>query len=155
MFVDFAHDGEGVRHALGALQGVREKGYKVIGVVGGVGGGRDRRNRFEIGKAVAELADIVVVTTVDPYDEDPDAIIRDVFSTAEEGGLILNENLFTETDRCEGIRKALSFVRKGDVVIVAGKGAETTMMVSGGRSVLWDEREIVREKLRRTLSSEE
>ena len=148
VFVDFAHEGVGIRNAFGAFQDIRKRGHKVIGVVGGVGGGRDHRNRFEIGKEVAKLADIVVVTTVDPYDDDPDAIIADVISATEEGELVISETLFSETDRREGIRKALSFARDGDVVIIAGKGAETTMMISGGKSMPWDEREIVREEIR-------
>ena len=145
VFLDFAHEGVGIRNAFGALQRFRKE-HRVIGLVGGVGGGRDRRNRFEIGKAAAELADMVVVATQDPYDDDPAKIIADIVSTAKEGGLVEGETLFTEIDRREGIRKALSLAEKGDAVIIAGRGVELTIIVKG-KTIPWDERKIVREEV--------
>ena len=146
VFLDFAHEGMGIQNAFGALQEFRKDGHKVIGLVGGIGGGRDRRNRFEIGKYAAELADILIVTTQDPYDDDQVEIINDIVSTAKEK-LVLNKSLFTKVDRRDGIRKALSLAKTGDTVIIAGKGVELTMIVKG-KTIPWNEHQIVREEVR-------
>ena len=151
VFLDFAHEGVGIQNAFGALQRFREK-HKVIGLVGGVGGGRDRRNRFEVGKAAAELSDILIVTTQDPYDDDPEEIIHDIISSAEKI-LTPDKTLFAEVDRREGIRRALSFAETGDAVIIAGRGAELSMIVRG-KAIPWDERQAVRDELRILLKNE-
>ena len=149
VFVDYAHEGEGLRNALTTLQDIR-KNNKLISIVGGVGGGRDKRNRFEIGKVASELSDIVVVTNVDPYEDDPLEIINDVVNAAVKNKSVLNQNLFAEENRRDGIAKAFSLARDGDVVIVTGKGAELTMMVPDGH-IAWDERKIVRNILRSSI----
>ena len=152
IFIDFAHEGVGIQNAFNALQELRKE-HKIIALVGGVGGGRDRRNRFEIGRAAAKLTNITVVTTEDPYDDDPAEIVADIVSTAKEGGLVEGETLFTEIDRRNGIRKALSLAEKDDIVIITGKGAELTMMVKG-KAIPWDERAIVREEVRNIMKAQ-
>ena len=152
VFLDFAHEGVGIQNAFGALQEFRKEGHKIIGLVGGIGGGRDRRNRFEIGKHGSNLTDMLIVTTQDPYDDDPGEIIDDIVSTAKEN-LTLGETLFTEIDRREGIRKALALAEKNDVVIIAGKGVELTMIMKG-ETIPWDERQIVRNEVRTIVKNQ-
>ena len=84
---------------------------------------------------------------MDPYDDDPQQIIEDIAVSAERHGKIRGANLFAIQDRREGIRKALSLARGGDIVLITGKGAEQSMVVRG-ESIPWDDRTVVREELR-------
>lgn len=93
------------------------------------------------------MADFVVVSNVDPYEDDPQEIMEDIARAAELHGKVRNTNLFVIEDRREGIRKALSLATKGDIVLITGKGAEQSMVLKGG-SVSWDDRVVVRELLR-------
>ncbi len=139
-----------------ALEGLYQvvdllKPSHVIHVCGSTGGGRDRGRRAVIGKLVSEKADIVIVTNEDQYDEDPMEIIKQVSAGAQTVGKVLNKNLFEILDRREAIAKALGMAKKGDLVLVTGKGSEQAMAV-GDKLVPWDDREIVKEilqKLRR------
>lgn len=145
VFVDYAHEESSMRAATKAAR-VLANGNKVIVLLGAEGGGRDTSKRSAMGSAVAELADYVIISNVDPYDDDPMQIIEDIARAAETGGKIRNQNLFTIEDRRVGIQKALSFAREGDVVLITGKGAEQTMLI-GSKEIDWDDREITRELL--------
>ena len=86
----------------------------------GAGGDRDRAKRPLMGKVAAELADVVVITSDNPRDERPLAIIEEVASGAEGVGPAL-----VDVDRARAIAGALQTARAGDVVLIAGKGHET------------------------------
>ena len=92
-----------------------------------------------MGKVVAELADVSVVTSDNPRSEDPAAIAAEVVD-----GLDLD----IELDRRRAIERALEAARPGDVVVIAGKGHEQGQE-SGGRKLPFDDREVARETLRR------
>lgn len=128
---------------------------KIIHVLGSTGGGRDIARRKILGKLAGENADVVIVTNEDPYDDDPQQIIHDVADGAVEAGKIIKENLFREPDRRLAIAKALSKAEKNDLVIVTGKGAEQKMAVSHGRYIDWDDREVVREELKKLMASQQ
>jgi UDP-N-acetylmuramoyl-L-alanyl-D-glutamate--2,6-diaminopimelate ligase len=123
---------------------------KVIVLTGGQGGGRDRAKRAQMGTTAAKKADFVVVTNEDPYDDNPQEIIHEIADAAVAAGMIIGQNLFRNPDRRGGIAKALALANTGDCVVIAGKGAEQTMMVRGG-SIPWNEREIVREELKKLM----
>lgn len=146
VFVDYAHEAESMRQALEAARTKAGSADNVIVLLGAEGGGRDKSKRSAMGEVAAELADIVVVSNVDPYDDDPRTIIEDITRRAEELGKVREKNLFAIEDRRLGIRKALSVARPGDVVIITGKGAELSMVI-GERKIPWDERAIVREEI--------
>ncbi len=149
VFVDYAHEPNSLGQVLNLGREITSG--RVIALLGGVGGGRDRANRKEMGLLSGKLADIVVVTDVDPYKEDPMQIIEDVGKYVKDAGKKLGKDLFFELDRRDGIRKALSLAKKGDVVLITGKGAEKTIMTSVG-SEPFDERKIVRDTLKAVLS---
>jgi UDP-N-acetylmuramoyl-L-alanyl-D-glutamate--2,6-diaminopimelate ligase len=92
-----------------------------------------------MGRVVAELADISLVTSDNPRSEDPAAIAAEVVD-----GL----DLEVELDRRRAIERALDSAQAGDVVVIAGKGHEQGQEVAG-RKVPFDDREVAREALRR------
>lgn len=120
---------------------------KVIHLLGSAGGGRDKARRPLLGRLAAEKADFVVVTNEDPYDEDPAEIINQVAAGAEMAGKQNNVNLFKIMDRRDGIKKALTLAKKGDLVLFTGKGAEQSICLANGQKLPWDERDVVREEI--------
>jgi UDP-N-acetylmuramoyl-L-alanyl-D-glutamate--2,6-diaminopimelate ligase len=146
VFVDYAHDQPSFEALLKAARGMRHPGKKIIVVVGAEGGGRDKEKRPVMGRLCAELADRTIVTNVDPYEDDPLPIIKDIVDAAQAAGGMPEKTLFTVEDRRHAIRKALSLANEGDIVLITGKGAEQSMEI-GGKSIPWDDRTVVREEL--------
>jgi UDP-N-acetylmuramoyl-L-alanyl-D-glutamate--2,6-diaminopimelate ligase len=135
VLVDYAHTPDSLENVLRAA---RELGPGRLTVVFGAGGDRDREKRPLMGRVAGELADRAIVTTDNPRDEDPEAIAAQV----AEG------RLEVVLDRRRAIETALADARPGDVVVIAGKGDDTTMEVKG-RSVPFDDRLVAREVLTR------
>lgn len=134
-----------------ALQSVIKNMDKnnVIHVLGACGGGRDTEKRPTLGKMAAEVADTVIVTNEDPYDDDPQEIIDQVAAGAQQAGKIEGANLFSILDRTQAIQKAINIAQSGDVVLLTGKGAEQAMCIAGGKKVKWDDRQVARDALKR------
>jgi UDP-N-acetylmuramoyl-L-alanyl-D-glutamate--2,6-diaminopimelate ligase len=143
VFVDYAHEPASLTAVLKAGNDMRLQGAKIIVLIGGQGGGRDPRKRDPMANAAARLADYVVVTNEDPYEDSPERIVQEITDSVVRAGKIKDESVFSIMDREEGIKKALSLASKHDIVLITGKGAEQTMMVKGG-SIPWNEREVVR-----------
>jgi len=157
--VDFAHTPGGLEEVLRAARAaVRHRVGPVAGgatnqrapardgrvlVVFGCGGDRDRAKRPAMGSVAGELADVVVLTTDNPRSEDPGTIIEEI-----RAGITCAVDCHLEPDRRAAIALALSLAAPGDVVIVAGKGHETTQEFAG-RTVGFDDREVVRQELER------
>ncbi|MCU1454964.1 MAG: UDP-N-acetylmuramoyl-L-alanyl-D-glutamate--2,6-diaminopimelate ligase [Acidimicrobiales bacterium] len=138
--VDYAHTPDGLEQVLLTARELAGSG-RVLAVFG-AGGNRDRTKRPAMGAAVAEGADLAVLTTDNPRGEDPAAIMADVHE-----GLRTANELLIEPDRRAAIAAALARAEPGDVVVVAGKGHETTQTI--GRDVLpFDDRAVARELLR-------
>ena len=114
-------------------------------VVFGAGGDRDPMKRPLMGAACAKLADRLVVTSDNPRSEDPMAIINAILvgvnRTIEHSEQ--SNNVFVEPDRKKAIEYALANAAEGDVVIIAGKGHETTQEIKGVKYP-FDDREVVR-----------
>ncbi len=148
VFVDYAHEGESMRNVLETAGSMRTSAAKIIVLLGAEGGGRDKAKRPIMGKLTGNLADYVIVSNVDPYDDDPQEILEDIARAAEEAGKTRDVNLFVIEDRRVGIQKALSLAKAGDIVLLTGKGAEQSMVV-GGRHFPWDDRVVAREELQK------
>jgi UDP-N-acetylmuramoyl-L-alanyl-D-glutamate--2,6-diaminopimelate ligase len=131
---------------LKTAQEIKKADGKVIVLLGAEGGGRDKAKRAAMGEVAAKLADFVVVSNVDPYDDDPKEIIEDIVKVVEKFGKTRGQNLFAIEDRREGIRKAVSIAKENDIVIITGKGAEQSMIIAG-KKIPWDDRVVVREVL--------
>ena len=137
-----------------ANQTIKQSNHS-LWVIFGAGGDRDPMKRPLMGEACAKLADRLVVTSDNPRSEDPMAIIEAII-----GGLDVSkfgcldekpnlktskpQNLKIEPDRKKAIEYALANADEGDVVIIAGKGHETTQEIKGVKYP-FDDREIVRE----------
>jgi len=151
VFVDYAHEKEGMNAVLETVSEIAvEAMSKVIVLLGAEGGGRDKAKRPILGEIAAKKADFVVISNVDPYEDDPKEICEDIAVVAEKFGKIRNKNLFVIEDRREGIRKALSMANKNDIVLITGKGAEQSIII-GGKRFPWDDRVVVREELNKLL----
>jgi UDP-N-acetylmuramoyl-L-alanyl-D-glutamate--2,6-diaminopimelate ligase len=141
--VDIASTPDALRRVLQVLRPLTER--RLIAVFG-CAGERDRGRRDGMGRAAAELADFVVLTNEDPRSEDPDAIIADIATGLIEAGRREGSDFVRIVDRREAIRHAFAVARPGDMVLLAGKGSEQSIVI-GDRHVSWDERVVAREVL--------
>jgi UDP-N-acetylmuramoyl-L-alanyl-D-glutamate--2,6-diaminopimelate ligase len=141
VIVDYAHTPDGLREALAAARRVAA-GHRVV-VVFGCGGDRDRDKRPEMGRVAAELADRAVVTSDNPRSEDPAAIADAVMSGVPDE---YRGRVVVELDRRLGIAAGFRAAGPGDVVVLAGKGHETTQTI-GSTVVPFDDRAVARELL--------
>ncbi len=147
VLVDYAHEPKSMELALRATKKLTEHGSKLIVLLGAEGGGRDKAKRPKMGEIAAKLADIVIVSNVDPYDDNPQEIIDDIAKAAQASAKQININLFSIEDRREAIKKCLAMANAGDVVLITGKGAEQSMIIAGNK-IPWDDREVVKEELK-------
>jgi UDP-N-acetylmuramoyl-L-alanyl-D-glutamate--2,6-diaminopimelate ligase len=144
--VDYSHKPDGLARVLESAREVAAGDGRVL-VVFGCGGDRDRTKRPHMGAVAVELADVVVVTSDNPRHEDPEAIIAEIVAgIADPAGRQDEGTLVVEADRRAAIATALDRARPGDVVVVAGKGHETTQTI-GDRALPFDDREVARELL--------
>jgi UDP-N-acetylmuramoyl-L-alanyl-D-glutamate--2,6-diaminopimelate ligase len=137
VIVDYAHKPLALETLLRA---VREIATGRVICVFGCGGDRDREKRPQMGRIASELADLVIVTNDNPRSEDPQAIIDAILS-----GVVGEAEV--EPDRGRAIERAIETARDGDVVLIAGKGAEQGQEFAD-RVVPFDDRESAREALR-------
>jgi UDP-N-acetylmuramoyl-L-alanyl-D-glutamate--2,6-diaminopimelate ligase len=136
--VDYAHTPDGLERVLEAAREVAA-GHRVV-LVFGAGGDRDRTKRPGMGAAAAAGADFAVVTSDNPRSEEPAAIIAEIVKGAPASRLVV------EPDRRSAIALALGSADPGDVVVIAGKGHETTQ-TTGTSVVPFDDRVVAREEL--------
>ena len=138
VIVDYAHTPDSLDNVIRAA---RELGGGRLAVVFGAGGDRDRAKRPLMGRVVSELADRAILTSDNPRSENPEAIAADV----ADGALGSFE---VELDRRAAIERALGEAQAGDVVVLAGRGAEPEQELATGK-IPFDDREVAREILRR------
>jgi UDP-N-acetylmuramoyl-L-alanyl-D-glutamate--2,6-diaminopimelate ligase len=138
--IDYAHTPEGLQRLLSDVRRLQPEGRLLT--VFGAGGDRDRTKRPEMGHVASVLSDITVVTSDNPRSERPDAIIDEVMS-----GVDTEAEVLREADRRGAITLALDLARSGDVVVIAGKGHETTQTM-GDRVLPFDDRQVAKELLR-------
>ena len=142
VFVDYAHTPDGLSAVLRSLRESAVEGRIIL--VFGCGGDRDKAKRPLMGEVAVNLADEVVVTSDNPRSEDPGAIIASIVAGVPDH--LRHRLVDVEEDRRRAIGKAISRARPGDVVLVAGKGHETTQTV-GDLVLPFDDRLVVREAL--------
>jgi len=135
--VDYAHKPDALENVLRAARELARG--RVICVVG-AGGDRDRGKRPLMGRLASELADVAIVTSDNPRSEDPQAIIDEIVAGAV-------GEVEVEPDRAAAIARAVELAREGDVVLIAGKGAEQGQQLAD-RTIPFDDREAAREALR-------
>ncbi len=136
--VDYAHTPDGLSELLAAARHAADADSAVVAVIG-AGGERDHDKRPEMGAVAAELADHVVVTSDNPRREDPTAIIDAIVA----GAVAPGRQVDTFIDRRAAIEHAVHVAAPGDVVVIAGKGHETTQDL-GDRRIAFDDRAVAR-----------
>lgn len=139
--VDYAHTPDAVINVITTIREVIGNTGRIITVVG-AGGDRDRGKRPIMAHEAARLSDRLILTSDNPRTEDPKAILADM-----EAGLDtrqLRQKTLTVTDRKEAIRVATVLAKRGDVILVAGKGHETYQEINGVRHH-FDDREVLQE----------
>ncbi len=138
--VDYAHTPEGLRRLLDDVRAMVPQG-RIITVFG-CGGDRDRAKRPEMGSIASSHSDITIVTSDNPRSEPPDAIIDSIMS-----GVLPGATVYRQGDRRSAIAQAVELASPGDVIVVAGKGHETTQTI-GDVVVPFDDRAVAHEMLR-------
>ena len=148
VFVDYAHTPDALERVLGTLREILPAGDARARLlcVFGCGGNRDREKRAPMGAAVARHADRAWVTSDNPRDEEPLAIIEDILPGLAHGrATVVDGNVEIEPDRREAIVRALRVARAGDIVLIAGKGHETWQQVRNERLPFEDTRVVLEE----------
>jgi len=144
VLVDYAHTPAGLDVVLTELDQLKKPDARVI-VVFGCGGNRDRAKRPLMGQVAARLADLAIVTSDNPRDEDPIRIIDEVRSGIDAASE-RRADVVIEPDRRRAIALAIERAGPGDVVLIAGKGHETTLE-QHGETVDFDDRLVAEEVL--------
>jgi UDP-N-acetylmuramoyl-L-alanyl-D-glutamate--2,6-diaminopimelate ligase len=134
--VDYAHTGHSFRKLLQVLRPLTAG--RLITVFGSAGE-QSHERRTGMGEVAAELADFSVLTTEDPRHEDPEAVIDGIARAMLAAGSVEGRDFVRSLDRREAIRAAFSRALPGDVVVLAGKGHEQSIIV-GDEKLPWDER---------------
>lgn len=139
VIVDYAHTPDGLEKFLQAAKSVTKN--RVI-LVFGATGDRDKEKRPIMGEIAARLADRIILTDEESYNEDPDAIRAQVMQGIDSAG---GEAKTTEVaDRHEAIKKALDVAKKGDTVLITGMGHEK-FRIQDGKKIPWNDADVVRE----------
>jgi UDP-N-acetylmuramoyl-L-alanyl-D-glutamate--2,6-diaminopimelate ligase len=139
LMIDYAHNAMALESLLTTL---REYNPHRLVALFGCGGNRSRDRRFEMGEVSGKLADLTIITSDNPRNEDPQAIIDDIKT-----GISRTSGKYVEIiDRKEAIRYAIEHGEPGDIIICAGKGHETYQEINGVKHDM-DERVLIAEVL--------
>lgn len=139
VIVDYAHTPDSLRALYSTFPHQRK-----ICVLGNTGGGRDTWKRPLMGRIADETCAEVILTNEDPYDEDPYAIVNAMARDMQRTPKII-------LDRRVAIRHALANARKGDAVLISGKGTDPFIMGANGEKIPWSDAQVVREELTQLL----
>lgn len=126
--VDYAHKPAALQAVIEALRG---QASGRVAVVVGAGGDRDTGKRAMMGEVAARGADLLVVTDDNPRSEEPASIRAEILAGARSVAAAERAEVREATDRASAIDAAVKWARRGDVVLVAGKGHETGQEVDG------------------------
>ncbi len=151
VLVDYAHTPDSLENVLQAARGLVDKpgagpANGRVHVVFGCGGDRDRGKRPLMGEIATRLADRVIVTSDNPRSEDPEAIISEILVGT-------GRAVEHDADRRKAISAAIGGARRGDVVVIAGKGHEQGQEFEGGRKLPFDDVTVAREALEGGLAA--
>lgn len=137
VFIDYAHNAVSMESVLSTL---RQYSPSRLVVLFGAGGNRPKIRRYEMGEVAGKLADLSIITSDNPRNENPMDIIKDI-----EIGINKTDGKYTIIpDRKEAIKYAVDNAQKGDIILLAGKGHEDYQEINGIKYPM-DERIIIRE----------
>ena len=136
--VDYAHTPDALQNVISTINDIRCGNGTLITVVG-CGGNRDKTKRPEMAAIAAEMSDKVILTSDNPRNEEPEDILDDMQKGVEPQW---KNKVLRITSREEAIRTACMLAKKGDIILVAGKGHETYQEIKGVRHH-FDDKEIL------------
>ena len=137
LMIDYAHNAMALESLLNSL---REYAPDRLVCLFGCGGNRSKLRRYEMGEVSGNLADLTIITSDNPRNEDPQAIIDDIKT-----GMAKTKGAYVEiVDRKEAIRYAIQHAKPHDVIVLAGKGHEDYQEICGKKYPM-DERVLIRE----------
>jgi UDP-N-acetylmuramoyl-L-alanyl-D-glutamate--2,6-diaminopimelate ligase len=146
VIVDYAHSPASLQVVLDLLAPIAAaRGGGLIAVFGS-GGERDTAKRAVMGRIAGERCRLVVAADEDPRGEDRQAIVDEIVRGAESAGRRRGVDVLGIADRREAIAAAFERARPGDVVVLAGKGHEPTILYAD-HAIPWDEAAVAREAL--------
>lgn len=145
--VDYAHTGDALENVLSAARAFTRK--NVIAVFG-CGGDRDRGKRAEMGRIALEQSDFAIITSDNPRTENPQRILDDIIQGVPSSAKI-GRDYRVIASRGEAIECAVNHARKGDLVMIAGKGHEDYQILNTG-TIHFDDREIAGNAIRKRLN---
>lgn len=137
--IDYAHTPDALNNLLSSIDKVKSKAQRLITVIG-AGGNRDKGKRPEMGAIGSKWSDLVIVTSDNPRKEDPGEIINDILAGIDEKD---KKKVLNITDRREAIRTAILMARKGDVIVIAGKGHENYQIIGEQKLYFSDKEEVL------------
>lgn len=140
--VDYAHTPDSLRAVYRTL---KPQSGRLICVLGSAGGGRDKWKRPEFGNIAQQYCDVIYLTDEDPFEENPEAIVADIQKGMSSEGVVKTTVVM---DRRQAISEAIAQGRAGDIVVITGKGSETSMALAGGKKIPWSDVGVVQEVLR-------
>ncbi|MFA5935134.1 MAG: UDP-N-acetylmuramyl-tripeptide synthetase [Candidatus Paceibacterota bacterium] len=140
VIVDYAHTPD----SLVAIYETFKDSRKIV-VIGACGGGRDKWKRKEMMEVVEKYCEEVVLTDEDPYDDNPEEIVKDLLTYFK------NKIPEVEMSRREAIAKAIRKAKKDDVIIITGKGTDPYIMRKNGEKEKWSDALVVREEIERHI----
>ena len=138
IFVDYAHSSEALEFV---CKSTRSLVNRRLILLFGCGGDRDPAKRPAMGKSASDYADLLVLTDDNPRFEDSDSIIDQILEGVPE-----NQSYLRMPDRKKAIITAVNSLNEGDVLLICGKGHESTM-TANGQTWEFDDRQIVKEAL--------
>lgn len=150
VIVDYAHTPDAVQKVFDSVGGAAVKG-RIMTVTGGAGR-RDESTRMERGEICAKNSDIFIVTEDDSRDEVPAEIAERFVEGAERAGMKRDKNLFVELDRKKAINQAIKMAKKGDLVLILGKGHEKTILRADGPHA-FEDLKVTRQALKELLKN--
>lgn len=139
LMIDYAHNAMSLESLLLTL---REYKPKRLVCLFGCGGNRSKLRRYEMGEISSKLADLTVVTSDNPRDEEPQAILDDIITGVKKA----DGDYISIIDRKEAIKYCIDHAKEGDVIVLAGKGHEDYQEIKGKKYHM-DERELIQEIL--------
>ncbi len=137
LMIDYAHNAMSLESLLTNLR--KYKPHRIVTLFG-CGGNRDKHRRYEMGEVSSRLSDLSVITSDNPRNEQPMAIIEDILTGVKRA----NGAYVTIPDRKQAIKYAIEHGEDGDIIVLAGKGHEDYQIIKGVKYHM-DERELVEE----------
>jgi len=128
--IDYAHTPDALKNVLETINDIRTGNEQVITVVG-CGGDRDKAKRPIMGRLASQLSTQVIFTSDNPRSENPQTIIEEIEAGVDPQNF---KKTISILDREQAIKTATKFAKKGDIILIAGKGHETYQEVKGKRS---------------------